>query len=503
MADNILEAVLDPTLASRFDKIDKFLTNIQANTKETVNAIKDLNTTLVSFVTKMQGATQSVTGFANAISGIGSSVNTGTFAGIGNAISGVGSQAVGSIEAVNMLSSALNKFSKGRTSNITEFINGASLKELKAAMDYINEQLLKWKSKGTNTIFPPDQEQALVNIRDLMKEIFDFRNKSTEKQNQIATKQAEAEANAELNAIEAEIKNRQQLAKQKSKDRKDEQKALNEYYDSIKKKRKDDLDAEKREGKERTEAKKREIEEMKAAWNAYFAKRDRDAKAEQKAFEDSIKELEAKRRLAQSNRNSFSGALAYSNNAKTLEQERRAIEALKIARDRLSQSSPDYQSKVKQLNEEIKRHEKNIKAATGAQGEFTKQSQKLGLSLRNLASAFGVVFSVQSLANFGRKIVEITGEFELQHRSLQAIIGDMDAANKLWDKTIALAVKSPYRVKDLVSYTKQLAAYRIETSKLYDTTKMLADISSGLGVDMQRLILAYGQVKAANYLRGQ
>ena len=31
---------------------------------------------------------------------------------------------------------------------------------------------------------------------------------------------------------------------------------------------------------------------------------------------------------------------------------------------------------------------------------------------------------------------------------------------------------------------------------------MLADISAGLGVDMQRLILAYGQVKAANYLRG-
>ena len=86
---------------------------------------------------------------------------------------------------------------------------------------------------------------------------------------------------------------------------------------------------------------------------------------------------------------------------------------------------------------------------------------------------------------------------------MQAIIGDIQAANQLWDKTIKLAVRSPYNVKQLVTYTKQLAAYRIETDKLYDTTKMLADISSGLGVDMQRLILAYGQVKAANYLRGQ
>lgn len=66
-----------------------------------------------------------------------------------------------------------------------------------------------------------------------------------------------------------------------------------------------------------------------------------------------------------------------------------------------------------------------------------------------------------------------------------------------------LAVMSPFQFKDLMSYTKQLAAFRIETSKLYDTTKMLADVSAGLGVDMSRLILAYGQVKAASVLRGQ
>lgn len=66
---------------------------------------------------------------------------------------------------------------------------------------------------------------------------------------------------------------------------------------------------------------------------------------------------------------------------------------------------------------------------------------------------------------------------------------------------MALAVKSPFQVKELVTYTKQLAAYKIEADKLYDTTKMLADVSAGLGVDMGRLILAYGQVKAANYLR--
>lgn len=199
----------------------------------------------------------------------------------------------------------------------------------------------------------------------------------------------------------------------------------------------------------------------------------------------------------------FAGAMAFSTTARTIDRERQAIEYLTQARNKLTTADNDYQTKLQQLNAEIRRHEKNIKEATGAQEQFNQQSQRLGVTMKDLASSFGVVFSVQSLVNFGRKIVETTGYFEMQHRAMQAIIQDTDKANALWDKTVRLAVKSPYKIKDLVTYTKQLSAYRIETDKLYDTTKMLADISSGLGVDMNRLILAYGQVKAANYLRGQ
>ena len=100
------------------------------------------------------------------------------------------------------------------------------------------------------------------------------------------------------------------------------------------------------------------------------------------------------------------------------------------------------------------------------------------------------------------KLANVRGEFELQQRSLQAILQNKSQADQIFNKTVQLAVKSPFKIKELISYTKQLAAYRIESSKLYDTTKRLADVSAGLGVDMQRLILAYGQVKAAAYLRG-
>lgn len=226
-----------------------------------------------------------------------------------------------------------------------------------------------------------------------------------------------------------------------------------------------------------------------------------------KTAEDELNLLEqqikARQDLARAQSETFSGAMGYSQRAKNIEQERQAIEYLKAARDKLNYSDKDYESKLSQLNQRIRQHEENIKRATGATAQFRQENIKLNNVLQQVAGAFGVYLGVQGLVNFAKNVATTTGEFELQHRALQAIIGDIDQANKLWDKTVRLAVRSPFSVKELVTYTKQLAAYRVETEKLYDTTKMLADISSGLGVDMQRLILAYGQVKAANYLRGQ
>lgn len=120
--------------------------------------------------------------------------------------------------------------------------------------------------------------------------------------------------------------------------------------------------------------------------------------------------------------------------------------------------------------------------------------------LRNMAMQY---LSIYEGVRLVKSIAEITGQFELQRVSLSAIIRDADAANKIFSQEKSLAVLSPFKFMDLLSYTKQLAAYRIQTDELYDTTKRLADVSAGLGVDMNRIILAYGQISAASVLRGQ
>lgn len=102
-----------------------------------------------------------------------------------------------------------------------------------------------------------------------------------------------------------------------------------------------------------------------------------------------------------------------------------------------------------------------------------------------------------------RDVVTIGGEFEKQHIALKSILGDAQEADTMFSQIKSLAVESPFSFRELTTYTKQLAAFNIPYSELYDTSKRLADMSAGLGVDMNRLILAYGQVRSASVLRGQ
>lgn len=199
---------------------------------------------------------------------------------------------------------------------------------------------------------------------------------------------------------------------------------------------------------------------------------------------------------------SYKGALDFSAAANTLNRQARAIEYLREARMKLSQTDADYKQKLETLNAAIARHTQSLKEAGESSRNLAKQTSYMSGYISRWTQRMALVFSVNAVQGFVEQIAAVRGQFELSQRSLEAILQNKPKADEIFNKTVELAVKSPFRIKDLVDYTRQLSAYRIESDKLYDTTKRLADVSAGLGVDMGRLILAYGQVKAAAYLRG-
>lgn len=243
---------------------------------------------------------------------------------------------------------------------------------------------------------------------------------------------------------------------------------------------------------ERAVAFQKALDKMVSAEQSYNNK-------QRKAYADRAKDYQTRNNKANT---TYQGALDFSATANTLNRQVRAIEYLKEARMKLSQTDADYKRKLDILNAAIEQHNKNLKEAGVNSRALTEQTSYMAGYMSRWAQRMAFAFSVGSIKNFVEQIASVRGQFELSERSLEAILQNKPKADEIFNKTVELAVKSPFRIKDLVDYTRQLSAYRIESDKLYDTTKRLADVSAGLGVDMGRLILAYGQVKAAAYLRG-
>lgn len=178
------------------------------------------------------------------------------------------------------------------------------------------------------------------------------------------------------------------------------------------------------------------------------------------------------------------------------------IAKLRQSEEMLRNASGNYATQLNRISQEIARLNMLNQGMVDQNGRIIRSQRQLMNTSEQLTRQLALVFSVSAIEGYIMKLVQVRGEFELQQTALASILQNKDKADQLFGQITELAVKSPFTLKELTTYTKSLAAYQVQYEDLYDTTKMLADVSAGLGVDMQRLILAFGQVKAANILRG-
>lgn len=158
-------------------------------------------------------------------------------------------------------------------------------------------------------------------------------------------------------------------------------------------------------------------------------------------------------------------------------------------------SAKESESASRNLTAEQERLASAFQKATGAaQG----QSQVLS-DLKSLANQYFSIYGVQS---FLSGLTQVTGELELQKKSLEVILGSGSAATDMYMQLRDLSQQSPYTFEDLLKSHRQLAAFGVEAKDIYGTMKSLTDIGAGLDVDVSRLILAYGHTKSYGYLSG-
>lgn len=194
---------------------------------------------------------------------------------------------------------------------------------------------------------------------------------------------------------------------------------------------------------------------------------------------------------------------------KLLRQYQQRLDALMKSGKKLTEEQRQERENLKQLIRLYQRQVINISNAEARQQRYartvretTSEMDRQSRYLSQMTNMIKTAASAYAAKEIISDMIRITGEFEMQRVALRSILQDMTGADMLYEKIQALAVESPFQFKELISYTKQLAAFSVPLDELYDTTKMLADVSSGLGVGMDRLILAYGQIRSAAFLRG-
>lgn len=158
------------------------------------------------------------------------------------------------------------------------------------------------------------------------------------------------------------------------------------------------------------------------------------------------------------------------------------------------------QKRQQEIAQSAARARNDLAAAFAGANAEAKKMQSIVGDIKSLFLQGGIVFGAQQFFN---SIVQTGGEIVQQHVALRSILGDVQKADELFAQTQQLALQSPFKFGELNRDVKQLAAFGVEANDLYDTTKRLADIASGLGVDFGRLGLAFGQVKARSWLDGK
>lgn len=182
-------------------------------------------------------------------------------------------------------------------------------------------------------------------------------------------------------------------------------------------------------------------------------------------------------------------------------QDQRAINAAQEKTNREKEKSIDLERKHQQeiANSAAKVRSDLVRAfeqAKNSAGGLNSTMQ----DLKSLVMQGGLVYGMQQ---FAMSVIKTGGELEKQHIALQSILGDVQNANTMFSQVKQLALQSPFTFSELNRDVKQLAAYGVEYDQLYDTTKRLADMASGLGVSFERIALAFGQVRSRGWLDGK
>lgn len=132
-----------------------------------------------------------------------------------------------------------------------------------------------------------------------------------------------------------------------------------------------------------------------------------------------------------------------------------------------------------------------------------KEGERMDDVFKKLGLAIGGYLSIDALAGFGQKVIQVRGEFQQLGIAMETMLGNKAKADSMMSEMIQFAAKTPFTLTDVASNAKQLMAMGVASENVIDTLKSLGDVAAGVSVPLERVAINYGQVLTMGTLQGR
>ena len=169
-------------------------------------------------------------------------------------------------------------------------------------------------------------------------------------------------------------------------------------------------------------------------------------------------------------------------------------------------SGLDYSTQrgeIAMVNAEYNKLQKRMNDVIGKNEQLIKTNNALTRSFNYMKNRLAFYFTVGASTQFVKQLIEVRSQYEMNERALGILINSAERGTKIFNELSQMALVSPYTLIELSAAAKQLTAYDVAAKDVVDTTRRLADMAAAVGIPIERLTYALGQIKAYGYLNAR
>lgn len=189
--------------------------------------------------------------------------------------------------------------------------------------------------------------------------------------------------------------------------------------------------------------------------------------------------------------------------AKTIDDIIYKIQQLNNYKRGLNITDPKQKDELNQVDNAINKLNGDLNKYMSTTQKAQNANSALTRSWNYMKNRLAFYFTVGASTAFIKNLIQVRSEYEMNERALGILIDSAERGTQIFNELSQMALVSPYTLIELSAAAKQLTAYDVAARDVVDTTRRLADMASAVGIPIERLTYALGQIKAYGHLNSR